>query len=289
MHRLQHSELGFGTCDHISTFPRVHQCSLRLPFPRFHSTAQGCISAIITTVADCQLVADSSVETHGVDTHSADGTKPVATRKRSLIRNWARAHPGVPWRWSVNPPSSKRRGAGSQRNYVQCGAVRRCRSGNPNGTTAGKGHTKENSKACPGFPAWHQHCGNSTKMPDLLLRWNPRKSNDWGATLSAPHCLGRCRRTVEEEKVLAWPRTARPWSGPTIQSVWEEVLAWPRAARTLEWSNVLQRIAQKIKTIKNKMKRQTKKRSARYECPKNSEPKSRQKTITRRARMAQKS
>ena len=43
-----------------------------------------------------------------------------------------------------------------------------------------------------------------------------------------------------------------PWSGPIIQSVWEEVLAWPRAAQTLEWSNVLQRIAQKIKTIKSR-------------------------------------
>ena len=30
-------------CNLISTFPRVHQCSLRLPFPRFHITPRGCI------------------------------------------------------------------------------------------------------------------------------------------------------------------------------------------------------------------------------------------------------
>ena len=34
---------GGADCNLISTFPRAHQCSLRLPFPRFHITPRGCI------------------------------------------------------------------------------------------------------------------------------------------------------------------------------------------------------------------------------------------------------
>ena len=52
--------LGRATSNHASTFPRVHQCSLGLPFPRFHSTLPGCFSGINHGEPWCRVFQGSS-------------------------------------------------------------------------------------------------------------------------------------------------------------------------------------------------------------------------------------
>ena len=50
----------------LSTFPRVHQSSIMLPFPRFHSTLKGCFGTIIHGWHELrQLLAPAHWSAHG--------------------------------------------------------------------------------------------------------------------------------------------------------------------------------------------------------------------------------